>query len=363
MNSDVLTEILLRLPVQSLLRFKTVCKLWCHIINSQSFKKLRSQKSDEKVGLKFSRYNSRIRVKFKNKSFIAQGPVKGVICICTKLMVPKAICYLFLGQLKLLPRSTYPYPYPDSCRISWPDVAIGFDGEDFKVVQLMPCWKHNRLHARLNSRKTDSWRELEGDGIVDDLRYNSVIPIKSLCMNDGHFAHWLVNSRKVGGGTMSRIVSFDMKNEVFHTIRLRPDYVSVYGFSRIFTIDEHSFMRFYIPPHSWNVAICESRCEGRELSWNQVGRVKLTPLHVIPDCVFLEFYGDIGYAFLEYDKRVYIYDDRAQKFITELPLRMRFTERSVTSLNGGSLVSLEILNMEIFNMERACQYNYFRIEL
>ncbi|KAL1568222.1 putative F-box protein [Salvia divinorum] len=331
MNNDVLTEIFLRLPVKSRLRLKVVCKFWCHLINSsQPFK----------VGLQFSPYpyNSKIQVKFKNKSFSAQGPVKGIICICTNHMEPEALCYLFQGQLKPLPPSTY----PDSCGISSPDVAVGFDGDDdFKVVQLMPCWEHNRLHARLYSRKTDSWRELAGDGVVDDLHYNSVIPIKPLGGNDGHFAHWRVNSRKVGGGTVSRIVSFDMKNEVFRTMRLRSDNVSVYRFSTIFAVDDNSFQRFYIPPFSRYVDICKSRCEGKELSWNHVIRsVELREVCMIPHCVFWEFYKDIGYVFLEHDGRVFIYDHLAREFVSKLPEagQMSVAEGSVTSLNGESLV-------------------------
>lgn len=168
-------------------------------------------------------------MKINNQSFIAHRPVKGLICICTQQMVPIAICNLVRGQLKFLPSSTYPGHYHDSCQISYPDVVVGFTGDDLKVVQLMPCWKHNRLHAQLYSRKMHCWRELGGDGVVDDVAYNSVIPIKSFCKND-HFAHWHLNShkRKHGGDCLSRIVSFGMKNGVFRTIRLPPDYAMDY---------------------------------------------------------------------------------------------------------------------------------------
>ncbi|KAG6395307.1 hypothetical protein SASPL_145950 [Salvia splendens] len=37
MNNDVLLEILLHLPVQSLFRVRAVCKLWCYIIDSPHF--------------------------------------------------------------------------------------------------------------------------------------------------------------------------------------------------------------------------------------------------------------------------------------------------------------------------------------
>ncbi|KAL1568158.1 hypothetical protein AAHA92_03559 [Salvia divinorum] len=320
MNVDILTEIFLRLPTMSLLRFKAVCKLWRDIIDSPLFRNLytrncnHNDRLDNIVQLKFSAYDRRVRVKINSKSLVAHRPIYGVICICTEQMVPIAICHLFLEQLKLLPPSTY----PDSCRISCSDVATCFDGEDFKVVQLMPCWEHNRLHARLYSTKMDCWRELAGDGVVDDAAYDSVIPIKSFCENT-HFAYWRVNSRKhkVGGDIVSRIVSFDVKNEVFRAIRLPPDYVSDYVSTKIFAKDEHSFRRFDSSAFSYDkcVKIYESRCEGSELSWHHMMNVEADTYNIVryypwwltPGCVILEFYGS-----------VFVYDYRDHKFIWKL---------------------------------------------
>ena len=48
---DLLTEILLRLPVKSLLRFKSVSKHWYFLITSPNFKLLRSRNRNPPSGM------------------------------------------------------------------------------------------------------------------------------------------------------------------------------------------------------------------------------------------------------------------------------------------------------------------------
>ncbi|XP_042027363.1 putative F-box protein At3g47150 [Salvia splendens] len=143
MNNDVMSEILLCLPVQSLLRFRAVCKTWGNLIDSQRFRKLHthnndSNKSDDMVNLQLTHSNEQdkmclhvtfpdvghrvqkelsIKLQCNRKSLLAYkferfnvlslrlvDTVKGLICINpTNFRVPIAICNPFLGELKLLP--------------------------------------------------------------------------------------------------------------------------------------------------------------------------------------------------------------------------------------------------------------------
>ncbi|KAG6395474.1 hypothetical protein SASPL_146119 [Salvia splendens] len=43
MNNYVVTEVLLHLPFESLLRFRAVCKFWCYIIDCKSFRHLHTE--------------------------------------------------------------------------------------------------------------------------------------------------------------------------------------------------------------------------------------------------------------------------------------------------------------------------------
>ncbi|KAG6393665.1 hypothetical protein SASPL_147910 [Salvia splendens] len=329
-NIDVLTEILLCLPVQSLLRFRAVSKSWGHIIDSQSFRTLhtRNNKSDDAVTLQVYTTNFlqnilSIKLQHNGKSLMSYeaesltdsslklvGPVKGLICINpNKFWVPIAICNPFLGQLKLLPLTTP--PTSKSCGICWREVAIGFD-EDYKVVQLMSCPKHRHVLAQVYSRKTGSWRELARDdgGLLDNLHSFSPYPIKSWCKND-HFAHWRVYRLKVGAGIVQEILSLNMKNEVFHTIRLPADYT--YYYDSIFADDEHSFRRFVLHSRSRLdlVGIYESRCEGSELSWNHMMDVEVPFSNLDSEALFWRS----GCVFIKYWRSLFVYDYRAHKFI------------------------------------------------
>ncbi|XP_047964856.1 F-box/kelch-repeat protein At3g23880-like [Salvia hispanica] len=237
MNNDVLTEILLHLPVQCLLRFRTVCKYRCRVIESPLFQKLHNHnnncsKSEDTVFLHVIFSGNGIRVQHNMQSLISyetahfndfHGPVNGLICFNNShCRGPIAICNPFLGQFMNLPSST---PCPNrSCEISKCSAAIGYDDEDYKVVQLLECKTHRSLHAHVYSRKTGAWKELAGDArvVLDSMElYPDVSPMKSACKN-GYFAHW-----RVYGCTMrsdhclfydNLILSFDMRNEVFQTV-------------------------------------------------------------------------------------------------------------------------------------------------
>lgn len=63
-NNDAVIEILLHLPVRSLLIFRYVCKFWCDVIDSTRFRELHTElhinnnnnndKSDDAVYLQFT---------------------------------------------------------------------------------------------------------------------------------------------------------------------------------------------------------------------------------------------------------------------------------------------------------------------
>lgn len=227
-NNDVVLEILLHLPVRSLLRFRAVCKFWRDAIDSQRFTKLhieRGNKAREAClqfallgncrNLKISMKLLDMRKSYDLMTFDARGlcrvvvAVKGLICIrrC-RAWLPLSMCNPFLGKIKTLPLSPTLFSHSYECTISQ-YVGVGFDDEDYKVVQLLSCVEHGRLQASLYSSRENSWREL---GIDQELLV--VGPIKSLGKNDS-FAHW---EARIGDERV--ILSFDMKNEEFQTITM-----------------------------------------------------------------------------------------------------------------------------------------------
>ncbi|XP_047963974.1 uncharacterized protein LOC125208406 [Salvia hispanica] len=142
------------------------------------------------------------------------GSVKGLICVSSsRAMQPIAICNPFLGQLKILPHSPSSSCHSPQCIIRH-HVGVGFD-EDYKVVQLVSCQQHRRLQANLYLKRTNSWR-----GLAIDQEFVIDSSIMSF-FKHGSFAHW-----RGGLGEERIILSFDMKNEVFQTIRLPDEMVA-----------------------------------------------------------------------------------------------------------------------------------------
>ncbi|KAG6395320.1 hypothetical protein SASPL_145963 [Salvia splendens] len=150
-------------------------------------------------------------------------------------------------------------------------MGLGFN-EDYKIVQLLECWRlqhHRYLHASLYSARTNSWRELDIDL---DLAIQK--PIKSVCKN-GSFAHWEGQTRILG---KKIILSFDMKNEVFRTITISGDQV-LGPSSKFFAIlakGEYSFVILVLS--CWRLKVYESSGEGSKLIWNNVNNVILYSL-------------------------------------------------------------------------------------
>ncbi|KAH6770379.1 hypothetical protein C2S52_015182 [Perilla frutescens var. hirtella] len=333
-NKDVVTEILLNLPVKSLLRCRSVCKFWRDVIDSPTFRKSHVQQQatnnnkDDTVFVQFSFLQSgvwELSIKFLDnwksyndfpafkeffKDYMSEpysyhsfflrvaGPVKGLICFhCPRLdepyliNLPIAVCNPSLGQIKTLPTSPVCY-FSCFSTINSREVGIGFDNvaQDYKVVQLMSCREHRRLHAHVYSKRTNSWRELAGDSNIPDeeLYIHKIKPIKSTCKT-GSFAHWQV---------FDKILSFDMKNEVFRTFNC-----AISAKVKIFATEDSFVLFDYDIGGGVSPRKFEAKFEVSELEWIPVksfgpfGRLPRPMTLWKSDCVVLK-----------HSKRCNIYD-------------------------------------------------------
>ncbi|KAI3470226.1 hypothetical protein Pfo_026889 [Paulownia fortunei] len=268
-NDDVVTEILSHLPVQSLLRFKTVSKSWHNIIDSSSFAKLHvrnycnNNDNNDSVFLRFfygKTENWELSIMFpdcgklygefpdiqeflKNNIKIGSprvfGPVNGLICIHDKPRFsnfgaqygpsswrePIALCNPSLGKIEILPISPISCSFRDFCSAFSCDIGFGFDyvTNDYKIVQLLSCYcvegseNDHHIHVQVYSRITNTWRKWGGEPFNKNM-YVIKKPITSSYKN-GSFVHWL--ARKYMRDYQGKVVlSFDMHDEVFHTTLL-----------------------------------------------------------------------------------------------------------------------------------------------
>ncbi|XP_047983437.1 uncharacterized protein LOC125224122 [Salvia hispanica] len=302
MNTDVVFEILLHLPVRSLLRFIGVHKSWYYIINSPHFRKLynlrRNNNIDEEEYLCFT-------------SDIIYGRKQVSLSLLDNGKSLMSYDFQHIDQ-RILP---LPSPLCRRQDFSGHHVGLGFD-EDYKVVQLLRCLVHHCLHANMYSARTNSWSEL--DNIDQDLVIQ--YPIKSVCKN-GSFVHWQGYTRSEHENI---ILSFDMKNEVFRTITIsrRGDQVldKYFRFWKVFAIlakGERSFIILVVD--TCKLEVFESSGEGSELIWNNVNNVDL---YYFWNCNFgstydIPFWRNDNCVVLKgrTSREVLLYDYCARKFI------------------------------------------------
>ncbi|XP_042027335.1 F-box protein At2g21930-like [Salvia splendens] len=156
MNKDVVFDILLLLPVRSLLKLIGV-RVWYNIIDSPEFRNLHTllhkNKKDEEVylrfnfGLGYSIVCRKLSINLLDNGMslqshyfplpmdlsVVSGDVKGLVCLTSPRMLDIAISNPFLRHFKILPLS--PFSITRSCFYHH-NVGFCFD-EDYKVVQLM----------------------------------------------------------------------------------------------------------------------------------------------------------------------------------------------------------------------------------
>lgn len=325
LNNDVVTEILLRLPVHSVLRFKSVCKSWCNIIDSSTFRESHRQNQsknneDETLLLQFtntcntdctwdvSTYNTgngKYRKSFPAiteflndkgwANFLVAGPVNGLICMYNETPYSEgdawdpsiAIYNPCLDKIKILPVSpicsSLSYESWRMSEFKWV-LGFGFDSvtKDYKVVQLTSFWDGRRTRVEVCSGTTNAWRELVIDD--DELFDDEIEGIKSCAhMNSGSWAHFK---------TENVILSFDMQNEVFETIPylVLEDRPYLYlGLYEVFAKDDDSFALFLPSSDYERIEVWEVERSGdKERGWNHVVEERWDSFDGIHSCVVEE---------------------------------------------------------------------------
>ncbi|XVF46957.1 hypothetical protein PTKIN_Ptkin03bG0070100 [Pterospermum kingtungense] len=242
----VIMDILSKLPVKSLIRFRCVSKPWCssfqtpHFISKHHHNNLKnsnlnlllkrchgntrndihyfSSLSTEK-GKKFSVKENIHLPFFENCWFapIVSGPCNGLLCLHDHDKV--ALWNPSTREFKVLPKSSV-QSHPSLDFTSYGCLGFGFDSttDDYKVVRFVTNyfkedeeggdlgdWNHQ---VELYSVKSDSWKEIS---VPDVQPYDS--PLFNNYING--FYYWPAT-----GDTDYLILAFDMANEKFSTLPL-----------------------------------------------------------------------------------------------------------------------------------------------
>lgn len=261
---EILREIIVRLPVRSLLRFTSVCKSWYSIIINPSFislhlnRTLANRKSnDDKLLLRVYTNNDRKEHyfllsdddKFGDEYMEIECPIKsyfgyfrivgrcnGLICFCDDYF--RDAQNVIIWNPSIRKTVSLPMPYKPQRPHMF---VLGFGAHpithEYKVVRIV--YEKEDLHrfkvpseVEIYTQATGKWKGV-----------NSAPP--PYCMVEFSWSqvflngavHWIAYDPSVVGAFRSLIVSFDMGEEVFREVILpsalaeqRPTYLSVASF-------------------------------------------------------------------------------------------------------------------------------------
>lgn len=232
---DMLIQILSRLPVKSLMRFRTVCKSWnCLVQSPAAFisKHLENHTNSSTVENisqllvchRDNLTNKRLVSLFTNdKESITQdlspffdnkfghirliGPCNGIVCLYG-FTDDIALWNPSIREFRTLPVSLIPRP-PDA-KILGGDLAFGFDSKtnDYKVMQILFCSLNKfgvAYHVEIYNLTTDSWRKYGGIVPANIMYFN----IWSMVYRTETFCWWAKD------GDHEIILSFNVANEEF----------------------------------------------------------------------------------------------------------------------------------------------------
>ncbi|GFZ12766.1 hypothetical protein Acr_23g0011510 [Actinidia rufa] len=242
---DVITNILSRLPVKSLMQFRFVVKSWRNLIRDPHFINMHiSQASENKIGFLILKHQSdsgdegyyslhsdgtfaehaRLESPFgeSERNFEILGSCNGLL-----LLSPEESTFDHgmsfwnpsIRKIKRIPNSYATSALSDSCS----HVVLGFGVlpqiNDYRVVRILYHEKFNPLSSpkvppvvEIYLLRTDSWRRIEV--VISDFIINTVSKaFVNRCI------HW-VATRTRENQHDDFIMSFDMVSEVFREIKL-----------------------------------------------------------------------------------------------------------------------------------------------
>ncbi|KAL3508926.1 hypothetical protein ACH5RR_028327 [Cinchona calisaya] len=232
--ADILKEILRRLPVKSLIRFRCVCKSWCAFIKSPEFIALhlssrRHSHADDDTNILIMRFikdTKKYVLSFhSNKesmdtiapdlevpifhdygAAVLLGPSNGIVCIVSRQDI--CLCNPATHEFRRLP--PWPFGCPQDFYRYFAASGFGYDPirNDYKVIGLVTLshvydYHTYELRAEIYNLNTNSWRESD-----------NTIPLQ-------HFHNACISISFQGSlhwSFVDRILTFHLNSEEFTTI-------------------------------------------------------------------------------------------------------------------------------------------------
>ncbi|XP_050253457.1 F-box/kelch-repeat protein At3g23880-like isoform X4 [Quercus robur] len=325
---EIVLEILARLPVKSLLKFRCVCKTWYSYITNPNFisTHLLCYNNNHDGGyvihmpkatfsmayfhlphsqictLAFDRTFetiSEFRIPFTFESGYPSlvGSCNGILCFTDFIISKSKDVYLWNPSIRKFKR------LPDTCLTQLRTLVIGFgydsQSNDYKVVRISQTRVKDVLarEVEVYSLSSDSWKRV-GLGVswtpnAFSFSFNGILAFPFV---SGHL-HWMIEMTEEGGGQERRftsmILSFDVNSEKFKELPL-PDDEGSFIVTKCVTSFKGKLalikFGYGVQPHSMLCSIWVMKEYGVLDSWNK--------LCVLPVDAFIDFTGFTNYGIL-----------------------------------------------------------------
>ncbi|KAK6160216.1 hypothetical protein DH2020_003597 [Rehmannia glutinosa] len=280
---DIFQEILSRLPVKTLMRFKSVCKSWKTLISDPNFSKLHLEKSVDQ---------NRTRFMFLHDYFqctLAYAPPDGTsetnnkpintnesngcvdfLASCNGLFcVGNAKDEIFLWnpstiESKKIPGSKIEFPRFSNC--TWASVffGLGYDStsDDYKLVRVsMFDTEKFQTEVKIYSRNNNTWKRIR------DFPYDFPIGRPGVFVCGG--LHWIV-SLWCNTVKMYMIAVLNLEDENYGLIRL-PEFGQEVRFFEIGTLGENLVLFCCYFEFRYDIWILENY--GKTETWTRINIV------------------------------------------------------------------------------------------
>ncbi|KAL6620622.1 hypothetical protein ACP70R_035761 [Stipagrostis hirtigluma subsp. patula] len=250
---ELLTEVLLRLPVKSILRFRAVCRSWAALLSSEEFCGLHMEMVEVKppppkllfvsptmnfnstavyaCSLAAHRDDLLFTLDYARGNFVdvLPAPCRGLTLLYDAVAPAYYVCNAATRAITRLP------PCQD---VPFATAGLGFDARTklYKVVRFLRSKCHEKQPYKcevytLGGEDGDHWRPVAGGvpfrfcKFANSAIWNAVCNKMPPVFADG-FLHWLINHSLFVDKPRAAIISFSLTNETFSWIRSPPFVVS-----------------------------------------------------------------------------------------------------------------------------------------
>lgn len=239
---DALTDILSRLPVKSLTRFRSVSKNWAHLTSTPAFVAAHLRRSSRNPSLLIRRYNNQTGWEFG--IWLITNPTRNYCCQLLGILLeeslprfPKIVgsadglvcldvspCYasdfvMWNPGTNQLKRLVFPLIASTKNNPIWlVFLGFGFDSfnDDYKLVRIVSFKSDDAspvVRAEVYSWRNDAWKEID-----ESFDYPLICGAQDGAVVNGSLNWIAIELQRFADRKV--IVSFDMGTEVFKTIPL-----------------------------------------------------------------------------------------------------------------------------------------------